>query len=180
MKVLPVSSSVKFTKIHEIFRVFNYFFQTLLIHQILRYFVGSQTGIQTAYTRIFRQINLLFPIFSWHWSWQIIPKCMCTVWNLNSKWITWPTWALFLFSIVPIFSHSCSQILFNCHSCCQILFNYQLLGRDLQKIIHLCSCIRYANALTTWIIFIRKDHRPLNAMLVPHWYHSYRAVKNTT
>ena len=27
--------------------------------------------------------------------------------------------------------------------------NCQLNGRDLQKIIHLCLCIRYANALTT-------------------------------
>ena len=40
-----------------------------ILIQMLRYFTDTQTDIQTVSTSIFRQINLLFPIFSWHWIW---------------------------------------------------------------------------------------------------------------
>ena len=41
--------------------IFNNFFQTLLLIQILRYLIGIPTVIQTACIYIFREIRHIFP-----------------------------------------------------------------------------------------------------------------------
>ena len=62
--MLPSSSSVKdesSVKSTATNPIFDQFFETLLIIQILRYFIDTQTGIQTPHISIFRQIRQLFP-----------------------------------------------------------------------------------------------------------------------
>ena len=67
MNFLPVlvdtvkdESSVKSTDTNPIFIEF---FQTLLVIQILRYFISRQIDIQTAITRNFRYLNLFLVFF---------------------------------------------------------------------------------------------------------------------
>ena len=106
--------------------VFNELFSTEMFHSQPCRFAHIQTDIQTVITDIFRQINLIFLIFLWHWSWSIIPKYMCTGWNLNSKWPTEMLSHLNSWFYCLLFSS------LNSH-----YFNWQSEGRDFQKIITL-------------------------------------------
>ena len=125
--------------------IFNEFFNTEIFHSQSCHFAHIQTGIQTATTSIFRQLILFFDIIPWCWSWLHV---VLPLWNLNLKWTTqsilyskWPN------AMTAIHNRTI-------HCIVDQMVELAIRGSWFTKDNHLKSCIRYANALLSVIIFI--------------------------
>ena len=130
---------------------FSEFFNTEIFHLQPCRFAYIQIGIQTAHTRFFRQLRVIFFCIIINPKLAVKQKDMWTGWNLNSKWPT------------EMLSHLNELVLVKCTLFTTWISNQSVYcsllelaseGRDFHQIMHFCSGIRVANPLTTCIICI--------------------------